>query len=297
MLQNIIPAGQLFNVFITDATGSSSIVSTNLESEPFDGTCNSSPPRQGVSLTTLIGSIVGSILVAILIAFILFFYRKKKRAEAELAEHLSKKPELEKDDGQPLVQPFYTGTTGGSQWGTEGIIPRSRPTIITGVALDRTQDRWSGEKSSSSYYSPPRLPNQQAPVQNSQTTIINQQDDPYYAQRTAYTHPRQNSFHSLESPSSSTQPPNSAANQYPQNSSYASLGHDTSPNQNRSAPPPFSATNGREAPPFSAAIGRDERSVMSRERDDRSTVLADPDEFSYREPSANTRTYGRPSYD
>lgn len=260
----------LYAVFITDATGASSIVSPDMESEPFDGTCFPAQSRPGVSLTTLVGSIVGSILFAILLAFILFFYRKKKRAEAELAEHLSKVPEREKEDG-PLVQPFYTGTdtTVGSQWGTEGIIPRSRPTIITGVALDRAQDRWSGEKSSSSYYSPPRLPNQPP---------------------TVYNHPRQNSFHSLESPASSTQPPNSAGNQHPQSSSYGSLGHDTSPNNNRTAPPPFSANPNSN--------GRDERSVMSRERDDRSTVLADPDEFSYREAGTNnSRLYGRNPYE
>ncbi|KAK4053757.1 hypothetical protein OIV83_001413 [Microbotryomycetes sp. JL201] len=128
-VQNIVPAGQAFTVFVSDSVGQVSEVSAIMTSGLGMSTCalpdsDFWPPDDGGnkrSLGAIIGGAIGGVVAAVLLAALAwwFFRRRSRKADEryQAQEELVTKSEYKMADGRaPLVTPFVMTQNRGSDY-------------------------------------------------------------------------------------------------------------------------------------------------------------------------------------
>lgn len=124
-LQNTIPNGQQFYIYVTDATGASSQISNPITSGLGLPTClepaaakpspsttpsSESSSRSSTPIGAIVGGSVGGAIVLLLLLLAAFYYTRKKktvRAKEAHRQELKLSPEYRMADGSaPLVTPF-----------------------------------------------------------------------------------------------------------------------------------------------------------------------------------------------
>ncbi|BGP14075.1 hypothetical protein JCM10213_002370 [Rhodosporidiobolus nylandii] len=141
-LKNVVPAGQTFHLFVTDANGYSSGVSEGMTSSLNLASCNSpDPPSSGSStpIGAIVGGVIGGVAAAALIALLAWWLvrrRNARTAEQYRREQALATSEFRTADGRaPLVEPFNVplaasavGMAGGAGAGAAGEYDDHSPT-------------------------------------------------------------------------------------------------------------------------------------------------------------------------
>ncbi|KAM0754114.1 hypothetical protein T439DRAFT_378201 [Meredithblackwellia eburnea MCA 4105] len=256
ILGNTVPAGQAFNLFVTDARGIASTVSAGMTSGLGQSNCqkpgSSSSSGSSSSLGPIVGGVVGGILVALAIILIAYWYfRKKQRQKAEAAhrQELNSADYRLADGTAPKITPF--------------VLP---PRVSDGGVRSPNNGEYSMVPSSSEH-SPYR------------------EDTPASS---AYGNPPYGSnAPSSYAPASSVYSPSSYGNPTPQ----PPQAHYAPPPPPPSSTSPSQYTGGGTGTYESSAV----QSASERDRTDARTGLANPDDFEYRIPEHNGGYHGQGS--
>ncbi|GAA5931708.1 uncharacterized protein JCM15063_001547 [Sporobolomyces koalae] len=115
-LDNVVAAGQVFSLAVTDSTGASSAVSSRMVSGLNVQDCNA--PTGGhsgsaIPVGGIVGAVVGGVLLALLLALVgwWFIRRRSRRREEEYRQAQIASSEFRNADGRaPLVEPFMLQT-------------------------------------------------------------------------------------------------------------------------------------------------------------------------------------------
>ncbi|GAA5843901.1 hypothetical protein JCM5353_006635 [Sporobolomyces roseus] len=261
-IANVVSAGQTFNLLVTDSTGISSQVSSDMTSGLSLGTCNL-PTEDGGGSSTPIGAIVGGVVGGIVAAGIIgliawWFIRKRSKQRQEEYRQQQQQSEFRNADGRaPLVEPFMLQTQGSNV----------RNTGVSDQYNDVSPTAYGSYDKSLDHY--PSSPSHAYPSDHQQ----------HY-----FGHPE----HQPQPPSSSSSPYDSHPqynNSYPvQNSNYSN------PYDSYETPEPISSTSGTyqsyetthrdpSSNPYPSEPRRGPTSNSSATDD-----LANPEEFEFRIP-------------
>ncbi|GAA6026793.1 hypothetical protein JCM8097_005865 [Rhodosporidiobolus ruineniae] len=150
-MKNVVPAGQTFNLFVTDSKGKTSGVSHGMTSSLNLAGCNAATPPSDDSSTpvgAIVGGVIGGVVAAILIALLAWWLvrRRNQRAAEEYrrAGGGAATSEFRTADGRaPLVEPFNvplavsaagiaSGAAGGAAAGGSGSSSEPSPTSGNG---------------------------------------------------------------------------------------------------------------------------------------------------------------------
>ncbi|GAA6001183.1 hypothetical protein JCM10207_007448 [Rhodosporidiobolus poonsookiae] len=315
-LQNVVPAGQSFHLFVTDSRGQTSAVSDDITSGLNSKGCNAAIPSSSGSSTpvgAIVGGVVGGIAAALIIAGLAWWWLKRKRAreaEAYRRQQHEATTEFRMPDGQaPLVKPFMVPI------GAAGAAAATMP--AEGEDPSPTSGSGSYDKSFTAYssYRPvgPADPHYHAHPSNAPSTHSAYQRHPSdptstsgsYAAPTLYdpydphTPAAHGSYESNASgvpmtgsydpsqgipPSSRPHPPplQTSVEPHPSSLVHSQPPSATSPSSARRASSGYGGGGDSAGAPYSA----------SSERADPTDGLANPDEFTYRVFDASSSSQG-----
>ncbi|GAA6060540.1 hypothetical protein JCM10212_006904 [Sporobolomyces blumeae] len=261
-LQNVVAAGQVFNLLVTDSTGSFSEVSGDMVSSLNLASCNMPTGAFGGSSTpigAIVGGVIGGLAAAVIVGLLAWWLirrRSKKRQEEYRQAQLASSEFRTADGRAPLVEPFMLQTQG--------------PAVRNAGAGDAYVDvspthEGSYDKSLDTY---PSSPSNAYPS-----------DHPQY-----YTHP----LH--QNPASTSTTPYESAHDYSPYRTGSAYSHPYDPYDSSAAPSGgYPSYDPSTAPPGSSSRYESQPSQApssSSATDD----LANPEEFEYRLTDQNAWT-------